>query len=272
MARQVAIYWDLDNIYLGLSNFYGANTEEMVIQMIDKIRDIYEDDTVRIFSAYADFERVPRMQNEIQRKRVSTKNVFGNRYKNDVVRNAGDIELSLDALETLIKFPDINCYAIISTDKDMIPLMNRVKYYGKSVHLFFLESFVAPDSQLLDYADETISIERLLGLDPKRIGSIDIESLVIQGVALVNSFYLRNSGKPKMYLGKEFFYTEAMSVLKIPRPNAIDLLQVCLQNGYLSIALTEDKHEKVIVPNAVEQVIVEAVATITSNGKSTCNE
>jgi len=271
MARQVAVYWDLDNIYWGLSNFYGANTEEMVIQIIDKIRDIYKNDQVRIFSAYADFERVPKMQNEIQRKRVSTKHVFGNRYRNDLVRNAGNIELSLDALETLIKFPDINCYAITSTDKDMIPLMNRVKYYGKSVHLFFLEAFIAPDSQLLDYADEAISIERLLGLDPKKIGSIDIDSLVLQGVSLVNSFYLRNSGKPKMYLGKEFFYMEAMTVLKITRQNASDLLELCLKNGCLSIALTTDKHEKVIVPEAVEQVIVEAVAKMTSNGKSICN-
>ena len=271
MARQVAIYCNIDNIYWKLSNSFGANTEEIIIQIIDKIWDIYKDDKVRIFSAYADFERVPRMQTEIQIKRVTTKHVFGNRNRLGVVRNAGNIELSLDALETLIKFPDINCYAIISTDKDIVPLMNRMKYYGKSVHLFFLEAFIEPDSPLLNYADEAISLELLLGLDPKEIGSINIESLVLQGVSLVDNFYSRNAGKPRMYLGKEFFYTEAMNVLKITKQNAIDLLHVCLKNGCLSIALTEDKHEKVIVPKAVEQVMVEAVAKITSNGKSTCN-
>ena len=185
-----------------------------------------------------------------------------------MVRNAVDIELSLDALETLIKFPDIDCYAITSADKDMIPLMNRVKYYGKSVHLFFLDAFIAADSSVLDYADEAISLERLLGLDPIKIGSIDIESLVLQGVSLVNSFYLRNSAKPRMYLGKEFFVTEAMKVLKITRQNAVDLLELCLNIGCLAIALTEEKHEKVIVPTAVEQLMFEAVAQITSNGKT----
>ena len=267
-ARQVAVFGDLDNIHWGLSNFYGANSEEMIINIIDKIWDIYKNDRVRIFSAYADFERVPRIQTELQRKRVTTKHVFSSRLRNDMVRYAGDIELSLDALETLIRFPDIDCYAITSADKDMIPLMNRVRYYGKSVHLFFLEAFVAPDSPLFDYADEAISIERLLGLEPVQVGSLDIETLVLQGVSLVNSFYLRNYGKPRMYLGKEFFITEVMTILKVTRQNAIDLLELCLTKGCLSIALTEDNHEKIIVPPAVEKVIVDTVAQIISNGKS----
>jgi len=266
-ARQVAVFGDLDNIHWGLSSFYGANSEDMIINIIDKIWDVYKDDRVRMFSAYADFERVPRIQTELQRKRVTTKHVLGSRRTNDMVRYAGDIELSLDALETLIRFPDIDCYAITSADKDMIPLMNRVRYYGKSVHLFYLEAFVAPDSPLLDYADEAISIERLLGLEPVQVGSFDIESLVLQGVALVNSFYLRNLGKSRMYLGREFFITEVMTILKITRQNAIDLLELCLKKGCLSTALTEDSHEKIIVPPAVEHVIVETIAQITSNGK-----
>lgn len=268
MARQVAAFLDLDNIYWGLSNFYGANTEEKILQTVDKIWDIYKDDKVRIFSAYADFERVPRIQTEIQRKRVTTKHVFGSSHRNDTVRHAVDIELSLDALETLIKFPDIDCYAITSADKDMVPLMNRVKYYGKSVHLFYLDAFIAADSSVLDYADEAISLDLLLGLDTIKIASLDIEALVLQGVSLVNSFYLRNLEKPRMYLGREFFITEAMSVLKITKQKAIDLLEFCLNKDYLSTALTEDQHEKIIVPAAVEQVIIAAVAQITSNGKS----
>ncbi|NLB52720.1 MAG: NYN domain-containing protein [Syntrophomonadaceae bacterium] len=268
MGRQVAAFMDLDNIYWGLSNLYGTNTGEMTMNIIDKIWDIYKDDKVRIFSAYADFEKVPGIQTEIQKKRVTTKHVFSSRHHNDIVRYTGDIELSLDALETLIKFPEIDCYAITSADKNVIPLMNRVKYYGKSVHLFFLEAFVAADSSLLEYADEATSLELLLGLEPIKIGSIDIETLVLQGVSLVNSFYLRNSGKPRMYLGREFFISEATSILKITRQNAIDLLELCLNNGYLGIALTDDQHEKVIVPKAIEQVMFEAVAQITSNGKA----
>lgn len=71
-----------------------------------------------------------------------------------------------------------------------------------------------------------------------------------------------------MYLGREFFISEATSILKITRQNAIDLLELCLNNGYLGIALTDDQHEKVIVPKAIEQVMFEAVAQITSNGKA----
>jgi len=268
MTRQVAAFLDFDNIYWGLSSFYEVNPEEMIMQIIDKIWDIYKDDKVRLFNAYADFERVSRIQTEIQKKRVATKHVISNLHPNDMVINSFNIELNLDALETLIKLPDIDCYVIISADKDMIPLMNRVRYYGKSIHLFFLEAFVAENSSLLDYTDKAISLELLLGMMPIKKDSIEIKAHVLQGVSLVNSFYLRNTGKPSMYLGREFFITEAMTVLKITRQNAIDLLELCLNKGYLATALTEDKHEKVIVPTAVEKVIVEAAARITSNGKS----
>lgn len=269
-ARQVAVFWDFDNIYWGLSNFYGANadTEKMIMQIIDKIWDFYKDDKVRMFSAYADFERVPKIQSELQKKRVTTKHVFGTRHSNETVRYSGDIELSLDALETLIKCPDIDCYVITSADKDMIPLMNRVKYYDRSVHLFFLEAFIAADRSLLDYAEQAISLEFLLGLEPVKTTAINIESLVLQAVSIVNRFYLRNSEKPKLYLGKEFFITEAMSILNIDRQNAIDLLALCLGKGYLSTAQTLDKHEKVVVPPAIEQGIIEAVAHISANGQS----
>ncbi len=265
MAREVAAFLDLNNVYWGLFDSYGAKPEEMIMNIIDRIWDTYKDYKVRLFYAYADFGRDPRIQTEIQSKRVTTKHVLGSRYLN---RNAVDIELSLDALETLMKFPEIECYAIASTDKNMIPLINRVKYYGKSVHLFYLESFIAEDSPLLDYADEAISVEWLLGLDPIKTSVTDIESFVIQGVSLVNSFYLRNSGKPQMYLGKEFFISEAMKVLKITRKDAIKLLELCLNNGYLTTALTGDNYEKVIVPEAVEKIISEATLQITLNGKS----
>jgi uncharacterized LabA/DUF88 family protein len=269
-ARQIAVFWDLDNIYWGLSNFYGANanTEEMIMQIIDKIWDFYKDDKVRMFSAYADFERVPKIQSELQRKRVTSKHVFGTKHRDETVRYSGDIELSLDALETLIKCPDIDCYVIISANKDIIPLMNRVKYYGRSVHLFFLEAFMAADRSLLDYADQAISLEFLLGLEPVKTASINIESLVLQAVAIVNRFYMRNAEKPKMYLGKEFFVTEAMTILNVDRQNAQDLLEFCLDKGYLSTAQTIDKHEKIVVPPALERVVFAAVAQITANGKS----
>jgi hypothetical protein len=127
-----------------------------------------------------------------------------------------------------------------------------------------LEAFIAPDSPLLDYADVAISIEGLLGLEPVKISSLDIETLVLPGVSLVNSFYLRNAGKPNMYLGKEFFITEVMTILKTTRQNAIDLLELCLQKNCLSIAFTADNHEKVIIPPEVEQVMVKTIAQITA--------
>jgi len=64
----------------------------------------------------------------------------------------------LDALETVFKCPDIDIFVIISADQDMIPLMNRLKYYGKIVDLYYLEASIADDQLILDFCDNQFSI------------------------------------------------------------------------------------------------------------------
>jgi hypothetical protein len=48
-------------------------------------------------------------------------------------KNGADINLALDALEMAFTHAHVNAFAIVSGDSDFIPLVNKLKEYGKTV-------------------------------------------------------------------------------------------------------------------------------------------
>lgn len=250
MAKQVAIFWDLDNSYWSISESYGA-LENPLIKIVDKIWELYKDDTVRVFRAYADYDKIRNIQTDIQKRRVTPKHVFSSNPGSENRKNAGDIELSLDALETVFKCPDVGFYVIISADKDMIPLMNRLKYFGKNVHLIYLEAAVAEDRLLLSFSDMVTSIESLLEIEPavkEEITVEELKKLVPEAIQIVKDFYERNSEKPAMYLGQKLFIGEMIQKKKIAGKIASKLLEYCLEANHLSLDdQPGSKFKKVVV-------------------------
>ncbi|MHB8157055.1 MAG: NYN domain-containing protein, partial [Desulfocucumaceae bacterium] len=129
MSKQIAVFWDLDNTFWTLLNLYG-NVDNPLERIIEFIYSKYKNDSIRVFRAYADFEKLrPTLQDAqtiIQKRRVTPKHIFSSNAGSNDRKNAGDIELSLDAIETVLKTSEITDYIIISADKDMIPLINRL--------------------------------------------------------------------------------------------------------------------------------------------------
>ena len=130
MGEKVVVFWDLENTYWTLLEYYGQ-VESPIERIIDFVFTTYKDDSVRVFRAYADYEKlrssVSNAQTNIQKKRVTPKHVFSSSSGSQNRKNAADIELGLDALEIVFKSPEVNEYVIISADKDMIPLINRLR-------------------------------------------------------------------------------------------------------------------------------------------------
>ncbi len=58
-------------------------------------------------------------------------------------KNGGDINLALDALEMAFTHPHVNAFAIVSGDSDFIPLVNKLKEYGKTVFVVGGKAFTA---------------------------------------------------------------------------------------------------------------------------------
>ncbi len=75
-------------------------------------------------------------------------------------KNGGDINLALDALEMAFTHPHVNAFAIISGDSDFIPLVNKLKEYGKTVFVVGGKAFTS--TILQQNCHEFVSYESLL--------------------------------------------------------------------------------------------------------------
>src|ERR1700733_11506478 len=82
-------------------------------------------------------------------------------------KNGGDINLALDALEMAFTHPHVNAFAIVSGDSDFIPLVNKLKEYGKTVFVVGGKAFTS--TILQQNCHEFISFESLLADMPQPV-------------------------------------------------------------------------------------------------------
>ncbi len=75
-------------------------------------------------------------------------------------KNAADINLALDALEMAFTHDHITAFAIVSGDSDFIPLVNKLKEYGKTVFVVGGKAFTS--TILQQNCHEFISYESML--------------------------------------------------------------------------------------------------------------
>jgi uncharacterized protein (TIGR00288 family) len=80
-------------------------------------------------------------------------------------KNGADINLALDALEMAFTHDHVNAFAVVSGDSDFIPLVNKLKEYGKTVFVVGGKAFTS--TILQQNCHEFISYESLLD-EPKR--------------------------------------------------------------------------------------------------------
>jgi uncharacterized protein (TIGR00288 family) len=75
-------------------------------------------------------------------------------------KNGADINLALDALEMAFTHAHVNAFAIVSGDSDFIPLVNKLKEYGKTVFVVGGKGFTS--TILQQNCHEFISYESLI--------------------------------------------------------------------------------------------------------------
>ncbi|MED1443046.1 NYN domain-containing protein [Aeribacillus composti] len=246
MNNNIAIFWDLDNTYLTTREHFGIN-EEYLIDVIDSIHNLFKDDCIRIFRAYADYEKIRNVQSRIQKRRVIPKHVFSSNSGSDNRKNASDIELCLDALEIAIKNNDINYFVIITADKDMISLMHRLKYYGKYIHLIYLEAAISDDRLILDFANDSISLETLTNLTKKEeLTEDDLNKGAQDALQVVKDFYKRNHEKTNVFLGLPFFKQD-MIKKGYSGIEAETILNYCFRESILDYEDLGDNKIKIVV-------------------------
>jgi uncharacterized protein (TIGR00288 family) len=148
----IAVFVDYDNIEIGLKS--TLRREFDVSLALDALKE--RGDLVAKF-AYANWGRQDGATRQMAENAVQMVQRIPS-PRGD--KNGADINLALDALEMAFTHTHVNAFAIVSGDSDFIPLVNKLKEYGKTVFIVGGRAFTS--TILQQNCNEFISFESLL--------------------------------------------------------------------------------------------------------------
>ncbi|MBC8166379.1 MAG: NYN domain-containing protein [Bryobacteraceae bacterium] len=148
----IAVFVDYDNIEIGVKS--TLRREFDVALALDALKE--RGDIVAKF-AYANWSRQELATRQMAENAIQmVQRVPSPRGD----KNGADINLALDALEMAFTHDHVNAFAIISGDSDFIPLVNKLKEYGKTVYVVGGKAFTS--TILQQNCHEFISYESFL--------------------------------------------------------------------------------------------------------------
>lgn len=153
----IAVFVDYDNIEIGVKS--TLRREFDVSLPLDALKE--RGDIVAKF-AYANWGRQEGATRQMAENAVQMVQRLPS-PRGD--KNGADINLALDALEMAFTHSHVNAFAIVSGDSDFIPLVNKLKEYGKTVFVVGGKAFTS--TILQQNCHEFISYESLLSDVPE---------------------------------------------------------------------------------------------------------
>lgn len=190
-STNVCILIDYDNLFHTMKR-YAIDVTDNEYDICKFFNETYGMDRIRSFRAYADFDQVIVSLRKLQEQRVQIRNVYGNNRDDKYRKNASDIELSIDAIELTYKDPNIDTYIIVTSDSDMIPIMSRLKYKGKKVHLYYTSQNTSQTVHFDSCCDFSCDILKLFKVDLAK-GKPDY--WFDQVIKQISDWYTNNSSK-----------------------------------------------------------------------------
>ena len=148
----IAVFVDYDNIEIGVKSTLRREFDVSVALSALKERG----DVVAKF-AYANWGRQEGATRQMAENAVQMVQRIPS-PRGD--KNGADINLALDALEMAFTHSHVNAFAIVSGDSDFIPLVNKLKEYGKTVFVLGGKAFTS--TILQQNCHEFVSYESLL--------------------------------------------------------------------------------------------------------------
>ena len=155
----IAVFVDYDNIEIGLKS--TLRREFDVSLALDALKE--RGDLVAKF-AYANWGRQDGATRQMAENAVQMVQRIPS-PRGD--KNGADINLALDALEMAFTHTHVNAFAIVSGDSDFIPLVNKLKEYGKTVFVVGGKAFTS--TILQQNCHEFISFESLMADVPTTV-------------------------------------------------------------------------------------------------------
>ena len=153
IARQhpsyAAVFIDFENVYYHLRPLLvdEDRTQDISLELIRSIRDYLASEHRErciIQHAYADFEQLEvNAQGQLYLIGIDSHNVLGTEHK-----NAADMRLCIDVLETLYTRPEIKTFIFVAGDRDYIPVIQHLKKHAKTVRAVAFEGNVSGDLRM----------------------------------------------------------------------------------------------------------------------------
>ena len=125
------------------------------------------------FTVYADFERSP--LNKYQT--VLRKMGFQTRHSSIQGKSCSDLELTVDALRDLYKNQFLKIFVIITSDRDLIPLLKSINSENKISYVFSTKSNFNP--VLCQYSLFHVFIEDLFSLGELKAPVTSVKTLTV---------------------------------------------------------------------------------------------
>lgn len=125
----VCLLIDFENLVLGLQQMVpGDLIDELDVSLLFRIAE--EHGQVALANAYADWRnsRFNQFQLDLDRQGIELVHVLGRGYKNAV-----DVKLAVDAIETLWTLPHIQTFVVVSGDRDFIHILKTLRRHGKKI-------------------------------------------------------------------------------------------------------------------------------------------
>ena len=129
-GAQVAVFIDFENLVIGAEGTLPGHTNPVPYEALEVLCRDYGNAAVR--RAYADWSRPQfgKYQEDLGLNGVDLIQVkrFGAQQK-----NAADIRMAVDAMETLMVHPEVDVFVLVAGDGDYSPLVQRLREFGKIV-------------------------------------------------------------------------------------------------------------------------------------------
>lgn len=166
--NSAAIFIDYENIHYYLSTEF-SNPPEIAgycFEIIRSLKNNYEENnnlSAIIMNAYADFERIGSgAMSNLYLMGILTKNVLGTEHK-----NAADMQMCIDILETMYIRTDINNFMIVAGDRDYIPVIQYLKRQGKNINVAAFRKSVSGDLLEISGSENFTELEPLISEESK---------------------------------------------------------------------------------------------------------
>jgi hypothetical protein len=129
-SAQVAVFVDFENLVLGAVKELPDQANPAPYEALTRLCRAYGNASVR--RAYADWANplFGSHQDDLAMNGVDLIQVARVGIQN---KNAADIRMAVDAMETLIVHPEVSVFILVSGDGDYSPLVQRLREFGKWV-------------------------------------------------------------------------------------------------------------------------------------------